>query len=219
MTTTTIQQKGNFSREWFFYLLLLFTTALSAYLWFSKNHALTEQMEDFEYERLLMGQEASEVFQINAEQQLALMMKPLVWAVRAELTRGNQEQIDQYFKQLVKSDKIQEVTLLDKTGKIILSSNKKNEGNNLDTDYANEVIKIEASTIITETDVLAIASPVMGLDDRLGTLLVVCDNEAFDFGGKMQELNSIYKDIDFIEEDSIDERSIEWEEEGNFDEE
>src|SRR5210317_501293 len=122
------KQKGHFKRNWFFYLLLAGILCFSSYLWISKNTALKRQAKTFSTEKTALMDEAQKSFKVSTDKHLELMMRTFVWAVRGEMTRGNLEQVDQYFKQLVQTENISEITLVNNKSEILLSTNKKNEG-------------------------------------------------------------------------------------------
>ncbi len=185
MTEKIKKEHGHFRRNWFTYSILILGLASSGYFWISKDMALKRQTNNFNDEKTMLLQQAQEAFQMNTEQNLELMMKAFVWAVRGEMIRGNQEQVDQYFKQLVKTEKIQEVTLVDKNGVILISSNKKNEGNNLSSEYLKAVLETTEMNVINEADNQIVAAPVMSLDSRIGTLVVIAKRNVFELETKV----------------------------------
>ena len=83
------------------------------------------------------------------------------------------------FKQLVRVEKIEQLMLVDTKGKIIISSNKKIEGDQLATNHADSVLKIQELTILDETDKQIIAAPVLSIDKKLGTLIVFYKPDIF----------------------------------------
>jgi len=115
----------------------------------------------------------------NTEQYLELMMKTFVWAVRDKLVTGEEKQVDQYFQQLAKSKKIEEVTFVNNKGKILLSTNKINEGSKLATDYTDTALNIGELTVLNKGNKQIAASPIVSVDSRLGTLIVVYRSDVF----------------------------------------
>jgi len=60
---------------------------------------------------------------------MELTSKVFSWAIRSEMTRQNMEQVNQFFSGFVKEPNIRKVQLIDPvTGKVLLSSDKKDEG-------------------------------------------------------------------------------------------
>jgi L-lactate utilization protein LutC len=102
--------------------------------------------------------------------QLTLSSKVFSWAIRSELTRENKEQVNQFFLRFIKEpgvSKVEFVNALD--GKVTLSTNKKDEG----SVFPNQVAMTTTETINYRNDsVLSIVSPVMGLNNKLGVLVI-----------------------------------------------
>jgi L-lactate utilization protein LutC len=102
--------------------------------------------------------------------QLTLSSKVFSWAIRSELTRENKEQVNQFFMNFIKEpgvSKVEFVSALD--GKVTLSTNKKDEG----SVFPNQVAVMTTETINYRNDsVLSIVSPVMGLNNKLGVLVI-----------------------------------------------
>lgn len=173
----TQNQSGHFRRNWIIYTLLVLALGAVGYFWISKTSALKKQAKVFEEQKVAIIEQAEKSLQSTVQQHLEMMMKTFVWAVRGEMTRDNLEQVDQYFKQLVKTESIREITLVDKTGKILISTNKKNEGSTLPEEYAEQALRSEEVSIIDQTDKQIVSAPVMSLDSRLGTLVLTYHSE------------------------------------------
>lgn len=107
-----------------------------------------------------------------ATEDMKLVTKGQVWAVRCELVRENYEQVGQYFNKFVKSPQVTSVTLIRADGTFWLSSDKKSEGE----DFVGPIavpIGGDAMTVDAKAaDVIEITAPVMSLDSKLGTLVV-----------------------------------------------
>jgi uncharacterized protein YeeX (DUF496 family) len=105
--------------------------------------------------------------------QLMLSSKVFSWAIRSELTRENKEQVNQFFLNFIKEpgvSKVEFVNALD--GRVVLSTNKKDEG----SVFPNQVALVTTETINYRNDsVLSIVSPVMGLNNKLGVLVIEYD--------------------------------------------
>ena len=101
---------------------------------------------------------------------LMLTSKVFSWAIRSELTRENKEQVNQFFLSFIKEpgvSKVEFVNALD--GRVSLSTNKKDEG----SAYTNQVALLTNETINFKNDsVLNVVTPVMGLNNKLGVLVI-----------------------------------------------
>ena len=102
--------------------------------------------------------------------QLELSSKVFSWAIRSELTRENKEQVNQYFLSFIKEPGVSKVEFVNsQDSKVTLSTNKKDEG----SVYTNHVALITTETINFKNDsVLSIVTPVMGLNNKLGVLVI-----------------------------------------------
>ncbi|MDD4970235.1 MAG: hypothetical protein PHT07_12490 [Paludibacter sp.] len=102
--------------------------------------------------------------------QLILSSKVFSWAIRSELTRENKEQVNQFFMSFIKERGVNKVEFVNSAdGKVTLSTNKKDEG----MVFPNQVVLVTSETINYRNDsVLSIVSPVMGLNNKLGVLVI-----------------------------------------------
>ena len=120
--------------------------------------------------------------QIKAERSVVMNMihMTFIWAVRSEMLRGNMETVDQYLIQFVKEPGIEQVTLADPAGNILLSSDKKLEGKSFSQFYPSIILDAN-STMVVDKDSTSIYvfGPVMGLDKKLGTLLFITSTKPF----------------------------------------
>jgi len=125
---------------------------------------------------------AGEQVTIRQQEMLQLMAKPLVWSIRAEMLRGNLEQVNILITDMVKEKNFQYIHLVEPDGKVLLSTNKRLEGQSLKGE-------IDAALLSTESPVakrndekqLVVAAPVMGVDRRLATLVFCYQPELFKY--------------------------------------
>lgn len=105
---------------------------------------------------------------------LRLVAKPLAWAVRKELLRENHEQVNEYLAQFVREPRVRQVLVADPDGVVVAATDKKLEGQPLAESHPGLTLDADETTIAeTGAGELLVVAPVMGLDSRLGTLLVV----------------------------------------------
>ncbi len=111
----------------------------------------------------------------SARRQLSLMMKTFVWAVRSSMLRDNLDEVDQYFLELIKEKQIAEIVLADRQGRILVSTNKKHEGQAFADLYPPEMLAVEEVTFRPALDQTRyfVSAPVLSLNTRLGTLFLV----------------------------------------------
>ncbi|MDD4148907.1 MAG: hypothetical protein PHE33_02650 [Bacteroidales bacterium] len=108
---------------------------------------------------------------LNSER-LLLTAKTFSWAIRSELLRDNQEQINQFFNEFIKNPDIIKLQLINpETFVIEISTDKKDEGEtNMSYKFINEqVIKKDS------TDFLII-TPITGLNKKIGVFVMQFKN-------------------------------------------
>lgn len=109
----------------------------------------------------------------NNETMLKLMAKPLVWSIRAEMLRGNMEQVNIFTSDLVKEKNFQFIYLVDPAGMIIVSTDKKMEGQPVGDMFAPALVQTDSVVVLNdERGILTMAAPVMGFDKRLAVIIL-----------------------------------------------
>lgn len=127
-----------------------------------------------------MTQKAEQVIGEQNRLYLRLVMIPLGWAVGSEMIRDNYGQKNQYLAQFVREQNIKEIVVARPDGKVVAATNKKLEGGNLASSFPGEVLQSESTTISTRGNgELVAVSPVMGLNTKLGVLVLVYAPVAF----------------------------------------
>lgn len=166
--------KGHFRRNWSFYFLILASLGLTAYTWFTKEYDLGYQKEIFEDQKIALSKNATALIKSNNERDLKLVAKSLAYAVANRVIFDDWEEVDLYFRQLVKSDNIEEIFLLQDDELVLVSTNKKQEG-----DY----YKSSKMALIQETEDIIflqddagrslVVAPVLMKENRQSTVVIV----------------------------------------------
>jgi hypothetical protein len=109
----------------------------------------------------------------NNKAMLKTLSKSVDWSIRSEMMRGNMEQVNLLMTELVKDSHFQYIHLLEANGNVLLSTNKKMEGQPIEIREVKSVLTADSTVLINENDsVITVVSPVMGYDGRLGTLVM-----------------------------------------------
>lgn len=114
----------------------------------------------------------------TSKRQLPLVMKPLVWAVRSALIRKNDDEIAQYFYELVQEEAIKEVILADIDGQIKVSTNKKNENQPFKAVYPVANLNVNKVSFTYNKEAYQIIAPILSLDQKLGTLFIEIERKS-----------------------------------------
>lgn len=97
----------------------------------------------------------------------------LAWAVRGEMIRNNLDQVDQFFTEVVRLPGTERVLLAGADGKIAVSTDRRHLGVEASTVVPPEALALPQVTVRREADgTVLLVVPVMGLNDRLGTVFV-----------------------------------------------
>ena len=100
---------------------------------------------------------------------MQLTAKIFTWAVRGELMRENEEQINQYFLDFIKMPQITKLQCIRSADSIIfLSTDKKDEGQIASP----ELVQINEQTTQSDSTSFRIATPIMGLTNKLGVFVM-----------------------------------------------
>ena len=126
----------------------------------------------FAAERNQLSTTQRQALDVQARDLLRLAARPLAWAVRAELLRGNVGQVDDYFREFVRERGVNSVLLVGPDGKILLATNRKLETQAADGAVSKTILEAPDVTFDEAGGVLRLGVPVMGFDRRLGLLVI-----------------------------------------------
>ena len=119
-----------------------------------------------------MTDKASNQLSNTQEDLIKLVAKPLVWNIRAEMLRNNMEQVSILMTDMVRDNTIQYVHLIDTNGLVLLSTNKKLEGQIITNEFDSSLLKTTEPTTLVIENIVQVAAPVMGVDRQLGVLIL-----------------------------------------------
>ncbi len=126
-----------------------------------------------ENKRAAMEEMAIAQLKTNNETMLKLMAKPLVWSIRTEMLRGNMEQVNIYTNELVKEKNFDFIYMVDPEGTIIVSTDKKLEGQPVGSRVEESLLKTDSVVVVNNAaGMLTMAAPVMGFDKRLAVIIM-----------------------------------------------
>ncbi len=154
-----------------FLILALSVLAIGLYLY--KEMQVKRTAKQYELQQEKMKIEVSNFVSEENELFLRLLMKPFVWAVRSEMLKNNYDQIDNYIRDIVKDPHFETIAVADTAGIILLCSNKKLEGEKLKNKFTKVDVNAPQIRIYDHNNVLEVITPIMGFDQRLGSLFAV----------------------------------------------
>ena len=141
------------------------------WIWKSTEIKNVEKQAAIEKQEI-QEQAARQIRQLH-EMHLKILAKSFVWAVRTEMLKNNISQVNLYANDMVKEKDFQKIVILNDKGMVILSTNKKEEGKDFATTGNTVNLLADNTTVHNINDsLLVMSSPVMGFNNRLGTLLI-----------------------------------------------
>lgn len=133
-----------------------------------RNSQLTDQ---FGQERTQTRQTVAQNQLANDRQQLTFGMKTFVWAVRNAMLQNKPGEINEYFNTLVRDRGVKEVLLVDPSGKVTISTNKKNQGSLFVSRFPAYLLQQQGVYFNNKTP-YELSAPVTAPNQRLGTLVM-----------------------------------------------
>jgi hypothetical protein len=136
----------------------------------AERQTLTAQLAS---EKSAVLAQARDAIARNSEAAHLMFGSALAWAVRGEMIRANLDQIDQFFDQLVRNERIRVVLLAGTDGKILLASDRKLQGGILAEHFPANLTE-EAAVVVRPGEGLEklLVLPIHGLSARLGTVVL-----------------------------------------------
>ncbi len=152
-----------------FLVLLL----LVGFIWFSVKIYMNERNFNNEKKQLITQYENTiDSLQVN---HLKFATEVFSWSVRSELLRKNTENLSQLLTMFVKESGADLVQIINSEDKLVLlSSDKKYEGNTFSGDLNFEITK---TIVLKEGSDVKIITPVMGFNEKIGILIVEMKNK------------------------------------------
>lgn len=99
-----------------------------------------------------------------------LFISALSWACRSEMMRENMDQVNSYFLEALKNTHVLWLQIIDhKTGNIVLSTNKKDEGSKSTDDF---IVKATAIASRSQEQTITYVAPIYSFNQQLGVLVM-----------------------------------------------
>ena len=142
-------------------------------IWIWKSIEVSNVRRTAESNYQVLKEQAIKSIITSKEEQLKLLAKPYVWAVRTELMKGNISQINLYADDMIKEKNFLLIAVANDSEIIVSSTNKKDEGEPF-TSIGEAATLNNNNTMVENTgdSVLIVTSPIMGFNNRLGTLFI-----------------------------------------------
>jgi hypothetical protein len=163
-------------------ILVLITACVVIY--FYKQSEINKLKKVHESELLSLNEEAIGAINKNNVYFLETTAKVFSWAARAELERQNLGQLDVMMTELVKVKNFKQIVIISSEGKVMLSTDKKFEGQGFPKIVYDMVKTDVTKTSVQENGDILATAPIFGLDKRIGSLIITFVPEKTNFLNK-----------------------------------
>lgn len=125
-------------------------------------------------------QAGAQALRVQGHELLRLSALPLSWAVRTELLQKDLSEVGVYFRQIVREPRVRRAALVGSDGVVQVASNQKLEGKSAAEVFPGVPMSApEPQMLEPSPDEVVMTVPVMGLTERLGTLVVGYEPRTF----------------------------------------
>ncbi len=153
-----------------------------AIIWTWKEIRINNQRQEAEQKNQMLQDHAAILIADSHKEHLKLLAKPYVWAVRSALLNKNTDQVNQYANEMVKEKNFQSIVVANDKGIIISSTNKKHEGKEFSAIGKSNYLTSDTTIVENINDsILVMSSPIMGFNNRLGTMMITYKSKRPDF--------------------------------------
>lgn len=161
----------------YLYIIAVFVVLLlGMYLW--KIVAVNNVQKKIEAQRMEVIEKSQHIIAEKTRHFLRLATTPLVWAIRKEMIKENYEQINEYLSMFIKEPHIKQILVVKSDGMVVAATDKKLEGVAFPSQYPKEYLEKNEMFITDKKDGgTVVISPILGLSNKLGTLLIVYESE------------------------------------------
>lgn len=165
-TTDDYRQTGR-NLPLILYGIIVLLLGVSGYLLYSNQQLQNKATR----QEVFLRQTVQQNQLANDRQQLIFGLKTFAWAVRNAVLQNKIGEINEYFNTLVKDRGIKEMLLIDPNGRVILSTNKKNQDILFTNRFPGYLLQQEEVYFNPKTP-YEVSAPILGTNQRLGTLVM-----------------------------------------------
>jgi hypothetical protein len=125
-----------------------------------------------ESQRASLVQSGTNAMAVQSAALLKLSALPLAWAMRAALLKEDFQTADTYVQQIIRQPDVTGAALVGPDGRVRLAGNRKLERAAVAEAFPGISIAAEQPAVVTTGADVRVVVPIMGLDRRLGTLIL-----------------------------------------------
>lgn len=177
------KKKKKISTKWILIIIAIVIVILvPVVIYFVKDCEINKLKEQQQKEIAGIRKQAADAVDQNNETNLKSVAKVFSWAVRTEMTRGNMDLVNQMIIELVKINDYRQVVLLSDQGEVLLSTDKKFEGEGFSASIYEQLLGSDDVKVAPQKNgELMVSAPVFGMDKRLGTIIITYQPSKLEF--------------------------------------
>jgi hypothetical protein len=125
---------------------------------------------------------SQQIMTSKTEELLRLTAIPFAWTIRKEMQKEDYDQINEYLNSFIKEPHIKMVLVVKTDGTVAAATDKKLEGKQFSSFYPEELLSPNDIRLSKDKDAnILLVCPIMGLNARLGTALIIYEPEKIAF--------------------------------------
>lgn len=156
---------------WLWIIGLLLLVVVGVYAW--KEIQVGNVRGEAEERRQALVERAGERVDQRTRNLLRLSAQPLGWAVRSEMIRRNLDQVDAYLTDFVQEEGVESAVLAGERDSVLIATDRRFQGARFSDHLPAELLERDETAVeATDDERLRIVVPIMGINQRLGTLVV-----------------------------------------------
>ncbi len=157
---------------WLWIIGLLLLVVVGVYAW--KEIQLGDVRGEAEQQRQALVERAGEQVDARTQRLLRLTAQPLGWAVRSEMIRRNLDQVDAYLAEFVQEEGVESAVLAGERDTVLVATDRRFQGARFSEHFPAELLERDQTTVEAADQArLRLVVPIMGINRRLGTLVVI----------------------------------------------
>lgn len=157
---------------WVWIIGLLLLVVVGVYAW--KEIQLGNVRGEAEERRQTLVERAGERVDERTRGLLRLSAQPLGWAVRSEMIRRNLDQVDAYLTEFVQEEGVESAVLAGERDSVLVATDRRFQGARFSEHFPAELLERDRTAVEEAEDGrLRLIVPILGINRRLGTLVVV----------------------------------------------
>lgn len=182
--------KGWFQKNRIWFIIGLLFVISNSGIYFYQRFQQNKQLEKYQEELLYKAGLADDLAELKNKDMGWTLNKVLVYGIRGELMRGNNEQLANFLHDLVRGTGVELVAIVDSSGSVSISTDKKYEGKKLSDLYPGLENGVNKPIVLySDQDQTVAAAPILYNAQQMGVYFMIyrADNGSMDLLKQIRE--------------------------------